>query len=142
MTCDSCPNQLQSCGVSPCIIMTHLHTLFQQTISIHCVIFYVYSNKPNLFIACIPTSPVYPLCAFRQAFSIHRVFFQQTLCKIRIRSYIVSNPRDCSKCFKLHSWRICSVKHHLDFGVKHPATLQLMHNDYSYTFVNHYPGIY
>jgi len=33
-------------------------------------------------------------------------------------------------------WQTCSVKHQLGFARKHPAMLQLMHEDYSYTGIH------
>ena len=35
------------------------------------------------------------------------------------------------------SWQTCSVEHYLDFTGQHPATLQLMLEDYSYTNTHH-----
>ena len=37
----------------------------------------------------------------------------------------------------LTPWQTCSIKHHLKFFWKHPAMLQLMHEDYSYTNIHH-----
>ena len=42
-----------------------------------------------------------------------------------------SSPQDFSKCFTL------LVTHHLVFSGKHPAMLQLLCEDYSYTDIHH-----
>ena len=63
------------------------------------------------------------------------------------RVKVSSNSADVLQCSTvlrtdqgtLHftSWQTCSTEHHLDFSGKHPAILQLMHKDYSYTNIHH-----
>ena len=56
----------------------------------------------------------------------------------KVSSYIAQYP-DCSKLFyTLFPWQTCSVKQHLNYSGKHPATLQLMHKDYLYTNTHHW----
>ena len=44
------------------------------------------------------------------------------------------NLKDCSKRFTPS--QTCSIKHHLSLRGKHPAMLQLMREDNSYTYIN------
>ena len=66
----------------------------------------------------------------------HRHVVQQEMCFVYLIgefSYsIVSSPQDYSKRVTLYSLTDLSVKHHIGFSGKHPATLQLMHEDCSY----------
>ena len=48
----------------------------------------------------------------------------------------VSTPQHFSKRFTLYSLAN-QFKHYLDFSEKHPATIKLMHEDYSYTHIYH-----
>ena len=47
----------------------------------------------------------------------------------------VFSPSDFSEHFTLHPWQTCSFRHHIDFSGKHSASLQLLCEGNSFTYL-------